>query len=247
MSSLDLSLSHAIEQNNDAVQMMENGDHSSAISVLGVTLQICRRILDDAENHTRDESVNVASSSSSPGNLSLDQCMQHPNRLLGSMTPRNRNYRDCMEGDQYLHKQALRIPYPIASTPQNNIVVGSVVTFNLALALQLFAIENRQVEEGDHGYYTTLRKAARLYRLGFHIQQVEDTGTNILFTMATINNLGLIQLQLNDHPNAQKCFQYVLSTLMYLTDSRSTSIQLELDGFFRNVSTVFSRRTAPAA
>ena len=57
--------------------------------------------------------------------------------------------------------------------------------------------------------------------------------------MATINHLGLIYQSLDENAAAGKCFQQLLSTLIFLIErcERSTAaLAVEFDGSFRNTS-----------
>jgi hypothetical protein len=69
-----------------------------------------------------------------------------------------------------------------------------------------------------------------------------------MFTMATLNNMGLAHQQLNDEESASNCFQHLLSALMCLVERGQVNVRGELDGFLGNVSGVICTHvTAPAA
>merc|ERR1711977_434342 len=127
-----------------------------------------------------------------------------------------------------------------------------IVMYNLALTLHLQAIE---ADDGDCERTTTEAKSTRrsssgmsrrakrlfsrarkLYELAFemHIDEsCEDV--NLLFTLALINNLGLIYDRIGEKSRSETCFGNMLSTMMYLTDSNESSNVKQWDGLLSNV------------
>jgi hypothetical protein len=122
-----------------------------------------------------------------------------------------------------MYKQVIRIPVNVESHYRAAVMVSSMIIFNLALAHQLPSMvrDNRE---------TALRKAAKLYELSFKMQRDEFFDSNTMFTLAIVNNLGPIHHQLDDKETASKCFEHLLSTLMFLIncgDGHATNV----DGF----------------
>lgn len=213
----------AVDLSNSGVACLELGDYNAAVQALSRSLKYCHVIMDEAE----DTEI--------PIQTSLDACLQASSSTKVQEPSSSR--------ERYLYQQAARIPLCVGSNYRAAVLVSTLVTFNLALAYQLTsmykAAEPAQAQ-------TLLMKAVKLYELAFSMQQEEGFDNNTLFTLATVNNLGLIHSQLNDRTAANQCFQYLLSTLLYLTGSSNGS---ELfDGFFRNAHAMIPKsESAPAA
>ncbi len=77
-----------------------------------------------------------------------------------------------------------------------------------------------------------------------HEEQLESS---TLFSMTCINNVGLIYQDLRDIVAAQKCFEHLLSTLMFLVDCAETDVVPDMDGFFMNTSHLVVKQTSTAA
>ena len=213
----------AIQQNNSAVSLIAAGDYDAASSPLSSALKTYKQIMGDADEHHQTVKT------------SLDQCMtQSPATEAKASSNKDEN------DQQYMYRQAIHIPLTIESNYQASIMVSVMIIFNLALAFQLSAVSSDKKQ-------SKLRKAAKLYELSFNMQQDANfENNNVLFTMATVNNMGLIHHKLNDRETANKCFEYLLSTLMFLTDCVEGDV-CELDGFLRNVSNLISEPCSAAA
>ena len=209
----------AIQKNNSAVSLIAAGDCDSAISALSSALKTYKQITEEADKHPQ------------PVKTSLDQCMtQSPVTLAKASN----------EEERYMYRQAIHIPLTIECNYQASIMVSVMIIFNLALAHQLSAV-------GSHKKQLKLRKAAKLYELGFNMQRdLNFENNNVLFTLATMNNLGLIHHKLNDGDTANQFFEKLLSTLMVLIDCGGGDV-CELDGFLRNVSNLISEPCIAAA
>jgi hypothetical protein len=210
----------AIQQNNSAVSLIADGDYDAAISGLSSALKTCKQIMGEADEHNQ------------PVKTSLDQCMAQSPATQAKASNEDEN-------DQYMYRQPIHIPLSIESNYQASIMVSVMIIFNLALAHQLSAVGNNKKQ-------SKLGKAAKLYELCFSLQRDEHFENNVLFTMATVNNLGIIHHKLNDGETANKCFEYLLSTLMFLIDCGEGDA-CELDGFLRNVSILISAPCSAAA
>jgi tetratricopeptide (TPR) repeat protein len=213
----------AIQRNNSAVSLINTGDYDAAIKALSSALKTYKQqIMGEADEQPQ------------PVKTSLDQCMtQSP--VTQAKTSSNE-----VKYDQYMYRHAIHIPLTVESNYRASIMVSVMIIFNLALAHQLSAV-------GSHKKQIRLRKAAKLYELGFSMQRdLNFENDNVLFTLATMNNLGLIHHKLNDGETANKCFEHLLSTLMFLIDSGEGNV-CELDGFLRNVSNLISEPYSAAA
>ena len=221
-SSFPASQAKALKHNEYGVSLIANGYYEEAVVALASALRLCRQMMDEATDVPE------------PITTSLDECMEQ-SRAINCF-----RRSDGANDEQYLFQRPIRIPTNIGTSYKACSLVSCMVTFNMALANQLCAMGK------DDANDDTLRKAAKLYELGFSMQKHENVDDNILFTLATVNNLGLIHHRLNDRTTATKCFEYMLSTLMYLTDSSTTSYS-DLDGFFWNATTLASNTNSASA
>lgn len=124
-----------------------------------------------------------------------------------------------------------------------------IVMYNLALTLHLQAIEADDGDCAEHNSKTGGRRsginrrarrlfarARKLYELAFEMHLDESCeDVNLLFTLALINNLGLIYDRTGETSRSETCFGNMLSTMMYLTDSNESSNVKQWDGLLSNV------------
>ena len=208
----------AIQQNNSAVSLLAAGDYDAAISALSSALKTYYKEIMREEADEHPEKVKT----------SLDQCMAQSPAATPAKASSNEE-----ESDQYMYRQAIHIPLTVEFNYQASIMVSVMIIFNLALAHQLSAV-------GSDKKQSKLRKAAKLYELSFTLERDGNfESNNILFALATMNNLGLIHHTMNYGETANKCFEHLLSTMMVLIDCGECNV-CELDGFLRNVSNLIS-------
>jgi hypothetical protein len=161
-------------------------------------------------------------------NHSLDQFMTSQSKFLSSSTVTD------IQG-KYLYQRAIAIPTDVEMSHRETIMVSCVIIMNLAISYHL---------RGDQ---ESLLRAMKLYELSFNLQRDQHFENNVVFTLAIVNNLGVVHQQLHDEHAAGKCFEHVLSTLMYLTFCGQAN-ECYLDGFFHNVLGVAAEScVAPAA
>jgi len=83
------------------------------------------------------------------------------------------------------------------------------------------------------------------------MQLDETCDVELLFTLALINNLGLVYHTLNETLRSQRCFENMFSTMMYLTVTNESQSIKEWDGLLSNVMNLLLKHsyevTAPAA
>jgi hypothetical protein len=149
--------------------------------------------------------------------------------------------------EHFLYRQAIRIPptMVLESTYRATIMGAPMVLFNLALAHQLFAME-----EGNNRREMLLRKALKIYELGFNmvLQKEYADEPSTMYILATVNNSGLAHQHLNDRHTATKCFKHLMSALMYLIDCGEVdSNNWDFEGFLRNATEVDLQSACPAA
>jgi len=127
-----------------------------------------------------------------------------------------------------------------------------IVMFNLALTLHLHAqsllVHNNTATKEVRKLFVRSRK---LYELAFEMHLDETCDVELLFTLALINNLGLVYHTLNETARSQKCFKNMFSTMMYLMDINESQSIKEWDGLLSNVMDLLLKHsyevTAPAA
>jgi tetratricopeptide (TPR) repeat protein len=114
------------------------------------------------------------------------------------------------------------------------------IMFNLAMTYHLNGMESVATRQGK------LRKALRLYEFAYSVQMQESIQLQITYTLGMVNNLGHIHEILGDNQKAQQCFQHLLSTLMYMTES-GANFGCQWDIFYHNVTQLVLREPAFAA
>ena len=106
-----------------------------------------------------------------------------------------------------------------ASSYHGVVEMSISIMFNFALSHQLTAVSGQSPDP-----VVTLGHSISLYELAHSLQLHEGIDLGMEHTMATINNLGHIHRVLGDEDKAMKCFQHLLSILMYL------QVQEQIDG-----------------
>jgi hypothetical protein len=224
-----MSLSHQIiAKNNHAVALIEAGNYEDAISNLSHTLTTFRQMV---INHDTTSNESVLKTS-------LDACMES--------TPVSAVVRDVSSAvDIFLYENGIAIPGNfISSGFHETTMVSCIIVFNLALAQHLYYRSSKPTNVARH---SSLHKALRLYDLAFKLQREARMQDSVMFSLAVVNNVALVHRQLRDEQAATKCFEFVLSLLMYMTDCGHSNVFV-LEGFFLNVSNLICQpRVAPAA
>jgi tetratricopeptide (TPR) repeat protein len=215
----------AIQQNNVAVSLIEEGNYNDAIITLSEAFKIFKQFIQFME--TSNQQI-PAHESSMDQFMSAGNCSRDPEEN---------------EDNQYIYRRAIRIPPHIDADYSTSVMVSSMIVFNLALAHQLSVTG---VETQERRNCKKLHKAAKLYELSFGLQQNEQWRFNLLYTLATVNNLGLVYHQLHNNDSAGKCLEHLLSALMVVVDCGKGNIH-ELEGFFRNTSSLISKHVTAAA
>jgi len=140
-----------------------------------------------------------------------------------------------------------------------------IVMYNLALTLHLHAlslsssVHSSSVSSSSGNTSSTTPTATtikhikklflrsrKLYELAFEMQL--DADVDLLFTLALLNNLGLIYYTVKEKDRSTTCFKNMFSTMMYVMDSKeSHSIIKEWDGLFANAMDILQIGNAVAA
>jgi tetratricopeptide (TPR) repeat protein len=213
-----------VKLNNTSVALISSGEYGRAISRLSKALVLAnKRVLEN--------------SSESHGSLdvTLDRCMaQSP------LTDDDGN--DESERSLFLYQRAIYLADGMPFCYRTSVLASVIIIFNLALAHQLDAMKQPSKRSRK-----CLKKAAKLYELAHSIyHENNDFEESAVFVLASVNNLGLIYQELHDTNTAQKCFQHLLSTLMFLVDCGEGNVS-EFEGFFRNTSHLIVKETTAAA
>jgi hypothetical protein len=217
--------------NEHAAFCIEIGCYDRAISTLVQALQ-----LSEQTNHTR-----VCQCHS----CSLESCMafsqQTPEGIC--VTPKKNDQKllltdhDSSE-EGFIHRKPIRVtPKSMQEGHRMGLVFPVIVTFNLALAHHLSAVDQRNMIRAP------LQKVLQLYELAYRWQMEEHDSvqlSSLRFTMIIANNLGEIHRAVKNHSKHQKCMQHLLSTMMFVVDcpddTGSNCSNKELEDFFRNTS-----------
>jgi hypothetical protein len=151
----------------------------------------------------------------------------------------------------FVFQDPIEIPLdviPRRSAPSKKLITKFVVVtmYNLALAVHLSAeaeAENCDMSSDDDDYdddrderrLVELARAQRLYELAFQMHLEESCDVTLLYSLALMNNLGLIYRIMGDVDRSQRCFQNQLSTMMYLLEAQEARTIKQWDGLFSNV------------
>merc|ERR1712194_972087 len=139
-----------------------------------------------------------------------------------------------------------------------------IVMYNLALTLHLHALSlsssvhsSSVSSSSGNSSSTTLTattikhikklflRSRKLYELAFEMYL--DADVDLLFTLALINNLGLIYYTVNEKARSTTCFKNMFSTMMYLLDSNEAQSITEWDGLLANAMDILQIGNAVAA
>merc|ERR1712194_356098 len=141
-----------------------------------------------------------------------------------------------------------------------------IVMYNLAMTLHLHAlslsssVHSSSVSSSSGNNSSTTRTATtikhikklfvrsrNLYELAFEMH-VDADDVDLSFTLALLNNLGLIYYTVKEKDRSTTCFKNMFSTMMYVMDSKeSHSIIKEWDGLFANAMDILQIGNAVAA
>jgi hypothetical protein len=210
--------------------MIDHGKDREAVSVLSNLLKFLKTEMNSSGNDT-SEGADISC---------VDQCMIDP-----SMD----DLQEQVEDDQpFIYNKAIRIPPSLASVYKHKVVtIASITIFNLALAHHHLAANSTEETR-----VATLQRALKLYSLALHLQVGKVDESNIFFTLAIMNNSGVIHHSLhNNELQTTGYFGELLSILMFLNDTQdeaATYKKVDLHGFYHNVYTqLLCKKTLAAA
>lgn len=207
--------------NNIGAELLLNGNRLGAIQVLVEALQLSRQIV-DGEELGNDSSVPVTKHVIAP----MVGCEEKG--FQSAMTT-------TLDG-KFVFTRPIRIEPTLSGFPQSKefqILVSSVIIFNLALANHLVASGCKN----DHRTMEShLRRAIQLYQCTYDLIRTENSvAPDVLLLIATLNNLGQACSDIGEQTEAEKCFDWLLSTVVLLVDNQCLDNISEAEVFLSNV------------
>ena len=222
----------AIEYNNFAVSLMKKDKMESAITVLTTALEASKKTFLECNDGDAD-SLELSTKS-------LDDYMRHSS-ALPSMGSHTSGYK---RSKGFIYSTAIWIPVVCTHDYESSVSISSAILFNLGLAHQLLAMERHPAICTNRA--ENLQNASQMYQLAYQMQVEDSSESNLLFQMATLNNLGFVFRGMNDSISSHQCFQLVLSNLLCAVDCGEGDAS-EYDNFFENMSHLIFHRECPVA
>jgi len=237
-----------IQLNNEAGSHINNCNYEEAISLLRRALVLNKCVLDGA-NRSHCCGPGFQYSSNNCGML-FSRGLIH--ECMVTCAPSNiaeTNQQCCCFRNDFIYRRPIIVPMEKALPLTKFIAdfhttLSIFVVFNLALAHHLSALKKGSCN------VVGLEKAISLYGLAQRILPQQVTEWNILFVLASTNNVGQIRKALGQHDIANHFFRHMLSTLVYLSDSKFVdSTTFSLEGFYHNTAhlVLSNSNTAQAA
>ncbi len=163
-----------------------------------------------------------------------------------------------LAGGDFIYRKPIRVPASYAhhaALQQSEVILPSIIIFNLALAHHLWGMKKKSEPQNDasncknqRGLSSVLlKKSAKLYGLAIQIQEGEvvTQGTksySTLFYLSCINNLGNVHRLLGDISSSERIYQQLLTMLMYLnySEQQRGGYELSTTDDVTSVSNVWS-------
>lgn len=225
-----------VNLNNRGAFQIETRQYRSAASTITEAIRLSKQII--ARCHVEEISSQDEQWTQSTEECYFSQCMQSPYADKASLSPSSHNSASFWDNDdeggmnEFIYRHPIRIPRQAINHEsfQFSSTVSIMLIFNLALAHHLHAIEatfSRPMFE----------KSAKLYECAHNLLLQQDFESNVLFVLATINNLGQVHRSIDQGEMATKCFQHLLSTLMFLVECDHEAEKTpSFEGFLRSAS-----------
>ena len=155
---------------------------------------------------------------------------------------RQQQQQSCLD-QRYIFSDPIEIPSEATkAAPTQSLCskLSMVVMYNLALSFHLCALAQ--------GCTARLTRARTLYELAFQMHLEESCEVTLLYSLALMNNLGLVYRLLNDSERSNQCFQHLLATMMFLLESEEAHKIKQWDGLMSNVlGLIFTDHAVAAA
>ena len=223
----------AIATSNRAVHHLESGDLGSAVSCLSSALKMIK------------EAITEVLSAVDSKCTSQDSCE-------GQAVSTEPVFISCkfMLQSSYVFTYASRISTKdlVQGTDTCN-TISAIIVYHLALVHHLQAVET----EGSLESFTCLQKAVRLYEHSYKLHMNVNGPLDDRRAMGLLNNLAHVNHMLHDETKADKCWQMLLSLILYVREYGAAKDQeesrSEVHGFLTNVSYLMLKESvsSPAA
>ena len=246
------SIFQAVALNNRGVDLVEKECYDEAIIAFTHSIGILRPLLPYMTTMSQDVSMEMDSDhypQQPCAPLSQQEAKAHNtmHHDVASTSPQGftNNEAQTTHGDvPFVFRDPIEIPLiSIAKCtlcPRLFSKLAIVVIYNLALSCQLNALATSSMDQ--------LLKAKGLYEFAFQIHLQESCDVTLLYSLALMNNLGLIYQEVDDHDRAQQCFQNMLATMMFLLESNEAGNIKQWDGLLSNVmDVIFVQKDAVAS
>jgi hypothetical protein len=252
-----------IDQNNLGAALLEIGYYEDAFAVLNSGLvQLRSYCIQNGGQDSGDalEAAIISDEQGDPDNMEedspatrLDASRTFEKACFSEKTARRRgeSYNADLNQD-FVYHHPIFITSESGYESETTIFVASesdfeneaalivILLFNMALSQHLTAVD---LEYNDAKRPLLLKRAEKLYKLGYTIMQVKDSDVQISLTyaMATLNNLAQISKELNNELRSKRLFKQLLRSLMIVIESAATDEIDEMDGFMGNASKLILR------
>ena len=119
-----------------------------------------------------------------------------------------------------------------------NSKLSIVAMYNLALSYHLCAIQKQSLEH--------IQKALSYYQLAYNIL-IDETHVVVSQAMVILNNIGHIHRLLRNDAGAKDCFEYLLSTMLFVLQIGEADRIQNWESFLSNVMDFVAPNPNPAA
>ena len=191
--------------NNHAVVLIRGKKYNGAIKTLCKALEKYRILISSQSLSENDESMS---------NISLHTCVQQ-SEYIQQQTHILQD--EANDQSLYIHRQPLCIPKGLGKNYEETTMASALVIFNLALAHQVLAEEESMDGQSRR---KLLKKAGKLFQCALNMSIDEELdSSSFSFTLAAMNNMGIIYYQLDENEAATNCFERLMSIIVYLHGS----------------------------
>jgi hypothetical protein len=224
----------AIASSNEAVHHLDSGDLSSGVGCLSNALMMIMKAITEASAADSKCTLHHGCCEGQSYVSTEPVLISHPFMLQSS----------------YVYRYASRISTKgLVHCPENCSTISAIIVYHLALVHHLQALQT----EGSHESVTSLKKAARLYEHSYQLHMNESGTVDDRRAMGLLNNLAHVNHMLHDESKANKCWQMLLSLILYVREYRVSEeheeIRSDVHGFLTNVTHLMLKASvsAPAA
>jgi hypothetical protein len=223
----------AIASSNGAVHHLKSGDLGSAVGCLSSALKMIKQAI--------TETSAVDSECTLKGCCEGQSVSTEPVFISNKATLQS----------SYVYAYPSQIlTKNLVQSSETCSTVSAIIVYHLALVHHLQALETECSSES----FTCLQKAVRLYEHSYQLHMNLNGPLDDRRAMGLLNNLAHVNHMLQDETKADKCWQMLLSLILYLREYRGVAEDQEesrsdLHGFLTNVSYLMLKasNSAPAA